>query len=213
MGLATSGSTGSGGSARALQRKGNIVYEVRDEGVQDGGRASPGDRVSVYEAAKVLGVTVDAIRKRAPRGTIRHERDDNGRVWVLLDASSTVPDNVQDNYRAISDEPVDELRERVRYLRETLGKGQEARRRADSIIAQLTQTNVSPAPPSARTKSLTRRAHVPTSASGSSGCIRGSRRAWVLEAVSGMNLRVAEVLDHLTAKAGCCGDLATSITV
>jgi hypothetical protein len=147
MGLATSGGTGSGGSARALQRKGNIVYEVRDEGVQDGGRASPGDRVSVYEAAKVLGVTVDAIRKRAPRGTIRHERDDNGRVWVLLDASSTVPDNVQDNYRAISDEPVDELRERVRYLRETLGKGQEARRRADSIIAQLTQTNASPAAP------------------------------------------------------------------
>jgi excisionase family DNA binding protein len=34
----------------------------------------------VYEAAKVLGITVDAIRKRVQRGAIRHERDDNGRV-------------------------------------------------------------------------------------------------------------------------------------
>lgn len=131
-----------------MRRKGNIPYEVRDEGVQDGSLASSGNRVSVYEAAKVLGVTVDAIRKRIQRGTIAHERDNDGRVWVL-GASSTIPDNVQDNYRVTSDELVGELREQIRYLRETLSKEQDAHRRADAIIAQLTQANaalVTPVP-------------------------------------------------------------------
>jgi hypothetical protein len=43
------------------------------------GRTS-GNRVSVYDAAEVMGVTVDAIRKRISRGTIPHERDEQGRV-------------------------------------------------------------------------------------------------------------------------------------
>jgi hypothetical protein len=97
--------------------------------------------VFVYDAAKVLGVTVDAIRKRVQRGTIEHERDEDGRVWVLPGASSTIPDNAQDNYRTTSDALVGELREQIRYLHETLGKEQDAHRRADAVIAQLTQAN------------------------------------------------------------------------
>jgi hypothetical protein len=49
-------------------------------------------RVSVDGAARALGVTVDAIRKRVQRGTIPHERDESGRVWVLLEAASTMKD-------------------------------------------------------------------------------------------------------------------------
>ena len=46
------------------------------------------------EAARALGVTVDAIRKRVQRGTIPHERDgDTGRVWVLLEAARTMQDS------------------------------------------------------------------------------------------------------------------------
>jgi hypothetical protein len=122
MGLAAGEGTASGRPAQAARRRGNIPYEVRDEGIQDGGLAPSANRVSVYEAAKVLGVTVDAIRKRIQRGTIAHERDDDGRVWVLLGASSTIPDNVQDNHRATSDELVGELREQIRYLREILAR-------------------------------------------------------------------------------------------
>jgi hypothetical protein len=44
--------------------------------------------VSVYEAAKVLGIAVDDLRKRIQQGTIRHERDDNGRVWLPACSSS-----------------------------------------------------------------------------------------------------------------------------
>ena len=112
-----------------------------DEAVHDAGRAPSSKRLSVYEAAKALGVTVDAIRKRIQRGTIPHERGDDGRVWVLMDASSIKPDNVQDIYRAASDELVDELREQIGHLREILREEHDARRRADAIIAQLTRSN------------------------------------------------------------------------
>ena len=141
MGLTESESAAYGGSAQNLRRRGNIYYEMWDEGVQDGGPASSGNRLSVYEAATLLSVTVDAIRKRIQRGTIPHERDDDGRVWVLMDASSIKPDNVRDIYRAKPDELVDELREQISHLREILREEQDARRRADAIIAELTQAN------------------------------------------------------------------------
>ena len=96
----------------------------------------------MYQAAEDLGVTVDAIRKRIQRGIIPHERDD-GRAWVLLEASSRVPDEGQGDYRTVSDELVDELRKQVRYPREMHGEERDALRRADTIIAQLTQANAS----------------------------------------------------------------------
>jgi excisionase family DNA binding protein len=117
-----------------------MAYEVQEESVQDRGQAPSGNRLSVYEAAEVLGVTVDAIRKRIQRGTIPYERDD-GRVWVVLEASSSIPDDGHGDYRTKSDELVDELRGQVRYLREMLDEERDARRRVDTIIAQLTQTN------------------------------------------------------------------------
>jgi hypothetical protein len=46
-----------------------MFYEVREERVQDGGRTPSGNRVSVHEAAEVLGVTVATIRKHIQRGT------------------------------------------------------------------------------------------------------------------------------------------------
>ena len=116
-------------------------YEVRDEGRKDGGLAPSGTRVSVSEAAKVLGVTVDAIRKRIQWGTIAHERNDDARVWVLLGASSTIADNVQDNYRATSDELVGELREQIRYLRDILSKELDGAMIASALLLELTQAN------------------------------------------------------------------------
>ncbi len=116
-------------------------------------------RVSVDGAARVLGVTVDAIRKRVQRGTIPHERDESGRVWVLLeatrtmqDASSTVQDKGQDGAGHVGrelleakDETIADLRDRAAYLERRLERQmeeeQEARRRTDTLLAQLTQAN------------------------------------------------------------------------
>jgi hypothetical protein len=100
-------------------------------------------RVSVYEAAQHLGVTVDAIRKRISRNTIPHERDEDGRVWVILDAASKVHDTGQDTDQPPSDAGalISEMRSRIEDLREQLVEEREARRRADTIIAQLSQAN------------------------------------------------------------------------
>ena len=56
------------------------------------GRTS-GNSVSVYKAAEVMGVTVDAIRKRMSRDTIPHERDEDGRAWVVLDTDQDAASN------------------------------------------------------------------------------------------------------------------------
>ena len=43
------------------------------------------DRVTVAEAVARLGVKEQAIRKRIQRGTLAHDKDENGRVYVYLD--------------------------------------------------------------------------------------------------------------------------------
>jgi hypothetical protein len=103
------------------------------------GRASS-NRVSVYDAAEALGVTVDAIRKRIQRGTIAHERDEEGRVWVILDTSSKIHDTDQDTYRTVgAAEFIEEMRERIQDLREQLAAERQANEENRRIIAALTQ--------------------------------------------------------------------------
>jgi hypothetical protein len=94
----------------------------------------------VYDAAEHLGITVDAIRKRIQRGTIAHERDEEGRVWVLLDESSKVHDTDQDTYRTVGPaEFIEEMRERIHDLREQLAAERRANEENRRIIAALTQ--------------------------------------------------------------------------
>src|SRR5215207_7427442 len=85
---------------------GHMTSNARDSD-QYGTGPSSRNKATVYEAAEILGLTVDAIRKRIQRGTIPHERLEDGRVYVLLDEAralqdksskptSTVQDNDQD---------------------------------------------------------------------------------------------------------------------
>ena len=61
------------------------------------------DRVTIQEAAERLGVKEDAIRKRIQRGTLRHEKTSEGRVFVWVDsAPDTAQDTAQDTYRDAS---------------------------------------------------------------------------------------------------------------
>src|SRR3954447_21913995 len=50
-------------------------------------------RVSVKEAAKLLDTTEHAIRQRIYRGTLQADKDQDGRVHVLISESSTVHDD------------------------------------------------------------------------------------------------------------------------
>jgi excisionase family DNA binding protein len=84
------------------------------------------DRLTIQEAAARLGVKEDAVRKRIQRGSLRHEKSPEGRVYVWVDAAQ---DAAQDAYRdallaayrdallAAKDETIAELREQLREER------------------------------------------------------------------------------------------------
>jgi hypothetical protein len=68
-----------------------VQHKAVGEGQPTGRR-----RVTVTEAAWILDTSVDALRKRIQRNTIAYERDEYGRVWVLVDADRTRHDTSQD---------------------------------------------------------------------------------------------------------------------
>jgi hypothetical protein len=98
-------------------------------------------RVSIEEAATLLGIEKGSVKKRIQRGKLRSEKDAAGVTWVYLDRSETVQDQSQGRSETDRDELVVELRDRVRSLERRLDEEGESRRRADTIIAQLTQAN------------------------------------------------------------------------
>ncbi len=93
--------------------------------------------VDVGEASRELGISSDAVRKRIARGSLRSERQD-GSVLVWLDEGWTEAGR---EAQVDGGPLVEDLREQVHYLRSILNEEREARRRADMIIAQLTQAN------------------------------------------------------------------------
>jgi predicted ArsR family transcriptional regulator len=90
------------------------------------------DRVTVSEAAERLGVTPDALRQRVRRGTIQHDKESDGRVYVYLDKSHTPPQNAHDDL-------VDALRDQVETLKTELADWKAEAQRKDTIIMSLTQ--------------------------------------------------------------------------
>ena len=104
------------------------------------------DRVTIQEAAHRLGVKEDAIRKRIQRGSMRHEKADDGRVYVWVDTTQDTAQDAdrssQDAYQdTTQDDRLEDLREQIAYLRRQLDEEREARRRADVILGQLSQAN------------------------------------------------------------------------
>jgi hypothetical protein len=104
-------------------------------------------RLTVAEASEVLGITVEAVRGRIKRRTLEHERD-SGTVYVLLEADQSHdqprPDDDQTPDRPRPDDHADineELRDRISYLERQVEEEREARRRADTILAQLSAAN------------------------------------------------------------------------
>jgi hypothetical protein len=100
------------------------------------GRTS-GNRASVYQAAEVMGLTVDAIRKRITRGTIPHERDDDGRVWVILDTDQDAASKVQDTDQpqSASDALISEMRDRIASLERQLEQERQANSEHRRLLA------------------------------------------------------------------------------
>jgi excisionase family DNA binding protein len=98
------------------------------------------DRLTIQEAARRLGVSEGAVRKRVSRGTLEHHKDDDGRVYVYLDegVDGGVDEGVDPNSNAL----ISQLRDEVAYLRDE-------NRRKDEIIMQqaTTMRQLTAAPP------------------------------------------------------------------
>jgi hypothetical protein len=110
-----------------------------DAGGDVGGDGLATRRVTMREAADLLGVSKEAIRKRVVRGTLSSEMGEDGRRYVYVEAgrdlaAADVPTNEHDVLMA---EMVGELHDELNYLREQLNQELE-RRSAEAKSFQLT---------------------------------------------------------------------------
>jgi len=96
------------------------------------------DRVTVAEAAIRLGVKEQAIRKRIQRGTLAHDKDEDGRVRVYLDREDGAT-GTGNGIDTGMDTLVQSLQDQIAYLRQESEDWKEEARRKDTIIMSLTQ--------------------------------------------------------------------------
>ena len=86
-------------------------------------------RCWVAEAAERLGVKEQTVRKRITRGTLRSDKDEDGRVHVYIPHTS---EDIDEDETA-PDALVDSLQDQIGYLREQL----DAERRANEQNRRL----------------------------------------------------------------------------
>jgi hypothetical protein len=95
----------------------------------------------VAQAASRLGITQDAVRKRIARGTIKHGKDHEGRIFVYLDTSEGKSKTDQDSRQDGESKTVQDA-DQDRYTRSLEGQIEFLRQeleRKDTIIMSLTQ--------------------------------------------------------------------------
>jgi hypothetical protein len=88
-------------------------------------------RVTLRQAAEELGVSVEAVRKRVKRGSLRADKGPDGRVYVFLDTSG-------DEYHP---QPGVESLALIEALRDEIGHLRRESERKDTIILSLSQSN------------------------------------------------------------------------
>ena len=114
--------------------------------MSDQSRDRRDEGTTVAQAARALGITEGAVRKRVERGKLAAERTTDGRLIVHLESDTTATDTTRDRPRQSRDERYTRsLEEQVEYLRSQLEQEREARteerRRQDTVIAQLSRAN------------------------------------------------------------------------
>ena len=102
------------------------------------------ERLSVAEAARALGVTRDAIHKRISRGSMEHEKGEDGRFYVYVDTSTSGLDSSAD--KSIDESKVEALerllenqQDRISFLERELERRGDETQRLHQIVAGLTR--------------------------------------------------------------------------
>ena len=93
-------------------------------------------RLSVAEAAKVLGISQQAVHGRIKRETIEHDRGEDGKIHVYVEdngVDSGVGNHVVNNY-------ITSLKSEIESLKRDREVWIEEAKRKDTIIAQMNQT-------------------------------------------------------------------------
>jgi hypothetical protein len=113
-------------------------------------------RFTVHEAARVLGITPEAVRSRIQRGTLTKEKREDGTVYVRLNADQlrTNGDERTEQSSSTADEPSDQsqlverMASEIDHLREMLAlRDEEIRRRDHLLAAALERIPAIEAPP------------------------------------------------------------------
>jgi len=100
-------------------------------------------RYTVTEAARILDVGTDAVRKRIQRNTIKHERVD-GTVYVWLDTDEPERDDIDEGHDerldgGVTRELVESYREQVEAYREQVEFLRRELERKDTILMTMAQ--------------------------------------------------------------------------
>jgi AcrR family transcriptional regulator len=93
------------------------------------------DRLTIQEVARALRISEGAVRKRVTRGTLKHEKEQDGRIYVYLDARDRrgVDVGQDEGVDPHNNALISQLRDEVAYLRDE-------NRRKDEIIMQQAMT-------------------------------------------------------------------------
>jgi hypothetical protein len=95
------------------------------------------NRVTIPEAAQLLGLTQSAVRQRIRRGNIEYEKDDKGRTYVFLDSDATRTEPVGDQSRDML--LFRSMQDQIDTLKGELAIRNEELRRKDHLLAALTE--------------------------------------------------------------------------
>ena len=101
-----------------------------------------GQRYTVHEAALLLGLSVEAVRKRAERGRLKKEKAPDGTVYILLDTDQGPRGTEGAKARVTSEETptsrdalIESLRDQIDHLRRELDVRNDELRRKDRLLA------------------------------------------------------------------------------
>jgi hypothetical protein len=100
----------------------------------------------VAEAAEALGVTRDAIHKRIRRGSVEHEKGEDGRFYVYVDASTPGLDESVDKSKdeskvEVLERLIEGQQDRIEFLERELERRGDETTRLHQIVGGLTQAN------------------------------------------------------------------------